>query len=339
MLQYSHMNNENKQIDMLAIGDTVVDAFIKIKDASTHCKINNEECELCVRYGDKVPFESVEICYAVGNCANAAVSASRLGLNSSLYSYVGKDRDGEDCLTSLQKDGVDTTYMHVDPDNKTNYHYVLWYEANRTILVKHEHYKYDFSMDVAPKWIYLTSLGENTIDFQMQVVDFVEKHPETKLAFQPGTFQMKMGKEVLDRIYKNTEIFFCNVEEAQRILGETSRDPKTLMKALANLGPKKVVMTDGFAGAYSYDPATDEAYFMPVYPHTPKEATGAGDAFASTVVSALILGKTLHEALSWAPINSMSVVQQVGAQKGLLTREKLEEYLKNAPAEYKLSKI
>jgi sugar/nucleoside kinase (ribokinase family) len=194
-------------------------------------------------------------------------------------------------------------------------------------------------MDVAPKWIYLTSLGENTVDYQMQIVDFVEKHPETKLAFQPGTFQMKMGKEVLERIYKNTEIFFCNVEEAQRILGETSRDPKTLMKGLASLGPKKVVMTDGFDGAYSYDPATDEAYFMPVYPHTPVEATGAGDAFASTVVSALILGKTLHEALSWAPINSMSVVQQVGAQKGLLTREKLEEYLKNAPEEYKLKKI
>jgi sugar/nucleoside kinase (ribokinase family) len=94
-------------------------------------------------------------------------------------------------------------------------------------------------MDVAPKWIYLTSLGENTVDYQMQIVDFVEKHPETKLAFQPGTFQMKMGKEVLERIYKNTEIFFCNVEEAQRILGETSRDPKTLMKGLASLGPKK----------------------------------------------------------------------------------------------------
>jgi hypothetical protein len=35
----------------------------------------------------------------------------------------------------------------------------------------------------------------------------------------------------------------------------------------------------------------------------------------------------------------MSVVQQVGAQKGLLSREKLEEYLKNAPEEYKLRKI
>jgi len=337
------MNTNDKQIDLLAIGDTVVDAFIRLKDAKTHCNINDEECELCVRYGDKVPYESVEICNAVGNCANAAVSGARLGLNSALYSYVGNDQYGKDCIDSLSKDNVDTTYVHTDPDNKTNYHYVLWYEANRTILVKHEHYKYDFKLDSkiesAPKWIYLTSLGENTIDFQMQVVDFVEKHPETKLAFQPGTFQMKMGKEILDRIYKITEIFFCNVEEAQRILGETSREIRTLVKGLASLGPKKIVMTDGFAGAYSYDPVTNELYFMPVYPHTPFESTGAGDAFASTVVSALILGKTLDEALSWAPINSMSVVQQVGAQKGLLTLEKLEEYLKNAPAEYKLKKI
>ena len=54
----------------------------------------------------------------------------------------------------------------------------------------------------------------------------------------------------------------------------------------------------------------------------------------STVVVALALGKSLREALLWGPINSMSVVQQVGAQKGLLTREALEQYLANAPADY-----
>lgn len=333
------MTEDNKQIDLLAIGDTVVDAFIRLKDAEAHCKLNNVDCELCVRYGDKVPYESVEICNAVGNSPNAAVSASRLGLHSALYSYVGNDQNGKDCIASLEKDGVNTKYLHTDPNNKTNYHYVLWYEVDRTILVKHEHFKYDFKIDNNPKWIYLSSLGENTLDFQNQIIDHVEKNPEIKLAFQPGTFQMKMGKEMLDRIYKNTEIFFCNVEEAQRILGETSRDPKILIKGLASLGPKKVVMTDGLKGAYSHDSTSDDVYSIPTYPHEPFESTGAGDAFASTIVSALILGKTLDEALTWAPINAMSVVQQVGAQKGLLSREKLEEFLQNAPAEYKLKKL
>jgi hypothetical protein len=54
---------------------------------------------------------------------------------------------------------------------------------------------------------------------------------------------------------------------------------------------------------------------------------------------ALALGKSVSEALQWGPINSMSVVQEIGAQKGLLTRNKLEEFLKNAPAEYKPRKI
>src|SRR3989344_5809352 len=82
-------------LDFLAIGDTTIDAFIRLKDAKVHCKINNEDCELCVRFGDKVPYESVEVVPAVGNAANAAVSAARLGLKSALRAYVGEDENGK----------------------------------------------------------------------------------------------------------------------------------------------------------------------------------------------------------------------------------------------------
>ncbi len=328
-----------KNIDILAVGDIVIDAFIRLEDAETHCKLNNEDCELCVRYGDKVPYESVEICYAVGNSPNASVSASRLGLSSALYAYVGGDQNGKDCIASLQKDGVETKYVHIDNENKTNYHYVLWYDVDRTILVKHEHYKYNFEIEEIPKWIYLSSLGDNTLDFQMQIMDFIEKHPETKLSFQPGTFQIKMGVKSLERIYKNAEIFFCNVEEAQKILSESSRDLHTLLKGIGALGSKIVVITDGFEGAYAYNSKTDETWFMPIYPHKPFERTGAGDAYASTVVSCLAMGKTLEEAMTWAPINAMSVTQEVGAQKGLFTKEKIEELLSKAPGDYKIKKI
>ena len=97
------------------------------------------------------------------------------------------------------------------------------------------------------------------------------------------------------------------------------------------------MLTDGSDGAYSYEKDKDQLLFMPVYPDIkpPYERTGAGDAFASTFVSALILGKSTEEALVWAPINAMAVVQEIGAQKGLLSKEKLLEYLSKAPAEYK----
>ncbi len=324
-----------KQFDMVAIGDIVTDAFIRIKDAAVHCKLDNTACELCVRFGDKVPFESVEIVKAVGNSANAAVAGARLGLSTALMATVGNDQNGKECLEELAKNGVAGDYMSTDPNLPTNYHYVLWYDVERTILVNHSPFPRSLPANFTPpKWIYLTSLGDNTEAFHHEIVAWLKEHPETKLAFQPGTFQMKLGKEALADVYAMSDIFFCNVEEAQRILKVEETDKKKLMDMLHALGPKQIVMTDGIEGAYARE-ENGNYWFMPVYPHTPFERTGAGDAYASTIVSCLAMGMDLGAALTWAPINSMSVVQHVGAQKGLLTKAKLEELLTQAPRDFK----
>ncbi len=333
--------NENK-IEFLAIGDIVTDAFIRLKEADIldRHKINKIERELCVPFGDKIPYESVTVIRAVGNSANAAIAASRLGLRSALMAIVGDDYEGKKNLEVLKLNKVALDYMETDQTLPTNYHYVLWYQDERTILVKHSPFERALPKNLkAPKWIYLTSLAENTIEFHGEFATWLREHPETKLAFQPGTFQIKFGKEKLKDIYALTEIFFCNVEEAKKILGAEDRDVLELSKGIAALGPKLVVISDGPAGAYLY--TKDGFWHMPIYPDIapPKDRTGAGDSFASTFVSALALGKTPEEALAWGPINSMSVVQKVGAQEGLLSREKLEEYLANAPADYKAKKI
>jgi len=329
----------DKQIDFLAIGDLVVDDFIRLNDAEASCDLDQENCKLCVRFGDKVPFEFHEIVYAVGNSANAAVSASRLGLHSALSGVVGNDDYGKACMKSLAENNVNLEYIETDPKLPTNYHYVLWYGPERTILVNHAPFERHFPSNMkVPKWIYLSSLGENTEGFHHEIAAWLKEHPETKLAFQPGTFQIKLGTEKLKDIYELTEIFYCNVEEAQRILGNKEMDPKVLMNSLHALGPKIIVMTDGIKGAYAREENGD-MWFMPIYPHTPKERTGAGDAYESTITAALAMDKTLAEAMTWAPINAMSVTQEIGAQKGLLTQEKIQEYLQKAPENYKISKL
>ncbi len=184
----------------------------------------------------------------------------------------------------------------------------------------------------APKMLYLSSLGDHTEKYHQDIAAFVKAHPEMKLVFQPGTFQIKLGTEVLKDIYANTYAFFCNLEEAQRILNTTEHEIPMLFKKLHALGPKLVFITDGIKGAYASNGS--EAWFMPIYPHDPYERTGAGDAFASTVSVALLLGKSISEALTWGPVNSMSVVQFVGAQKGLLSQEQIEHYIKEAPSDY-----
>ena len=320
--------------DFLAIGDTVTDAFIRLKDASVHCDINREKCEICLRFADKVPYESVTIIPAVGNSANAAVSAARLGLKSALVSNIGDDYFGKECLDALKTEKVSTDYIVVNKNHKTNYHYVLWYEDERTILIKHEEYDYKLPDINNPTWVYLSSLGENSLDFHRELEKYLNERPEIKLAFQPGTFQMKFGKDALAGIYKRSDVFFCNKEESQRILGTDEGDIKKLLKMIREFGPKIVVITDGPKGAYSFD--GEEALYMRSYPDPapPLERTGAGDAFSSTFTAALALGMSVRDAMKWAPVNPMSVVQQIGARAGLLTRPELEEFLKNAPADY-----
>jgi sugar/nucleoside kinase (ribokinase family) len=75
---------------------------------------------------------------------------------------------------------------------------------------------------------------------------------------------------------------------------------------------------------------------MPPYPDPkpPISRTGAGDAFSAGFFSALICGMSVPEALRWAPIESMHVVQYFGAQTGLLTKPELLKILKKAPKSY-----
>jgi ribokinase len=331
-----------KKIDFLAIGDTVVDAFIKLTDADRadiRGESGHENYKICLPFADKIPYEEVYVLNAVGNAANAAVSASRLGLNTALVTNLGDDQQGKDCLNSLENDGVSTEFVKINKGIKTNYHYVLWYKTERTILIKHEKYDYILPDIGEPKWIYFSSVSATAFPFHNTLADYLEAHPSTKLAFQPGKNEINLGKEKLKRIYARTEIFFCNVEEARVILGKQDDNILELSKGLHALGPKMVAISDGPNGAYLY--LDNELWQIPIFPDIapPLERTGAGDAFSSTFTAGLALGLSPLLAFTWGPINSMSVVQEIGAQKGLLAREKLEEYLKNAPTDYKATKI
>ncbi|MSR70881.1 carbohydrate kinase family protein [Candidatus Kaiserbacteria bacterium] len=321
-------------MDFFAVGDIVTEPFIRLKDARVHCNINDEECEICMRWGDKIPYESATVCAAVGNASNAAVSAARLGLSSALRAYVGKDGYGAECLEVLRTEGVDTEYMVTEDGKRTNYHFVLWYESQRTILVKHEDFSYSVpTLSTEPKWVYLSSLAQNSLPYHHALLQWLQKYPAARLAFQPGTFQMKLGKEALAGLYARTDIFFCNKEEAERILGlEAGQKMQDLLQQIHALGPKIVVITDDARGGYALD-ESGAMLHCPRYPdpRPAYEITGAGDAFASTTVVALALGKDLGEALRWGAANASAVLQEIGAQKGLLTRAQLEEALSKVP--------
>jgi sugar/nucleoside kinase (ribokinase family) len=326
------------KIQVFCIGDVVTDAFIKLLDDRAMTYENEQGKWLAMPFGMKVPFADAEVIEGVGNAANAAVSFERLGIESGMISNVGSDQFGRDIINSLNNKGVDTRFVHINPKKISNYHYVLWYKEERTILIKHEEYDYHwprFRSNDIPDWIYFSSISKNALDsYHDKVMDWLDDNPTVKLAFQPGTFQLEAGMDRLTRLYQRTEVLVLNREEAVMITNGNYDNIHELFDRLHGAGAKTVCITDGPAGAYASDGTN--IYKMPPYPDPapPYERTGAGDSFASTFVAALIKGNNVEGALQWAPINSMSVVQKAGAQAGLLKEDEIEEFLKKSPEWY-----
>ena len=227
--------------------------------------------------------------------------------------------------------------MKVNKNKPTNYHFVLTYKAERTILIKHQEYEYydPRKLDSNTNWIYFSSIAEHTLPFHKKVGEYLKRHPDIKMGFNPGTFQLRFGAEKLREIYRHTYVLFVNREEAAYILRTKNEDIKFLFNGLHALGPKVVVITDGPKGAYASDGINK--YFMPPYPDPkpPISRTGAGDAFSCGFFCGLVYGLSVYDALHWAPIESMHVVQSFGAQTGLLSKPALVKLLKAAPKNYK----
>jgi sugar/nucleoside kinase (ribokinase family) len=326
------------QFDILSVGDITTDAIIRLLPDSATILPGGDRGWLAIPFGAKVPFDDVFVLEAVGNASNAAVGFARLGLRTGLVTNVGGDRHGIEMIHALHEGGVDTRFVRVNPGRSSNYHYALWYDDDRTILTRHEEYDYHWPHlrpAEVPRWLYFSSVSEHALDYHDQLVDWVTDQPGTKLAFQPGTFQLEAGPDRLARLYRLADVVIVNREEAAVITGGNHEDVADLLDRLHDLGPETVVITDGPAGAYASDGSMRLS--MPAYPDPGPacERTGAGDAFASAFVGSLAEGRPMAEALRRAPVNSMNVVQAVGPQAGLLTDDEIEALLDKAPGWYR----
>lgn len=318
-------------LDLLSIGDASIDTFMTPLESETICKLDTKECLIAFSYGDKIPVRNLEFSIG-GNAANNAVGTKRLGINTGIVLTMGDDNVGELIVSRLKTEGVDLTYVIQQPSTSSNYSTIISYSGERTIFVYHAPRSYEFPVALpATPWVYLTSMGESFRPFYNHLIDWLGKNQTVKLAFNPGSWQMRASYEEIKPIIERTHVIFVNREEAVKLtrFEDGDRD-RELLLALNKLGPKICIITDGSKGAIAYDSINGKFLKIGTLPVDAYERTGAGDAFGSGALAALIHGKTIEEALLWGTINSSSVIGYTGSQKGLLKESELDEWLTRA---------
>jgi sugar/nucleoside kinase (ribokinase family) len=103
---------------------------------------------------------------------------------------------------------------------------------------------------------------------------------------------------------------------------------KELLIKVKKLGPKIVVITDGKKGSYAMD---EQGNFHHEGMHDSEvvERTGAGDGYTAGFIAARLHSLPVTEAMDWGSWNAASVVSKIGAEAGLLTKEEMEQRVKD----------
>lgn len=322
--------------DIISIGDSTVDLFLEVdpNDAETSCNVDLEKCVVCFDFGSKVPVSRLTRVAAVGNAANNAIGSSRLGFKTAIYTVIGSDQTSQEIKQILENEGVDTQFVVMESGKQANLSVVINYNAERTIFVHHESRNYNLPVFPQTKWVYYTSVAKGHEILHTQIPDYIKKS-EAKLAFNPGSYQLREGVEALKPELEVVEVLILNREEAQMLVEVENEDFKGMINRLRALGPKTVVITDGRNGSYaSFDGR--EFWHVGIPEESPViEMTGAGDAYSIAFLAALILEKDLAEAMIWGTMNATSVIQHIGAREGLLTKMQMEEFVGKYGSEVK----
>lgn len=299
--------------DLVAVGSATVDLFFKIETSNPHFKFNEETNELSMKLGEKVVLDKAELLTG-GNANNVSIGVKRLGFKTALVAEIGDDEFAHKIFKNLEKEGVDSARV-IKGSSDTSFSVILNYKDDRTIFTRKPEREHNFNLsDISTKWIYLTSLGNRWESAYQRVFDLVSENA-LNLAFNPGEIQIEKGLGAISYMLKKTDILILNKEEAEGLVGK--KEIKDLLFELRNLGAKIVVITDGENGSYAVSEGRE------VITQKSEEAeviskTGAGDAYSSGFLGAILKGKSVKDAMRWGSINAASVLGKIGAQTGLL---------------------
>jgi len=317
------------KFDVITIGTATKDIYLgsplfKVFRDPSHLKkigFKSGEAE-CFALGSKLEVETF-VPTIGGGAVNTAVTFARQGLNAGALIRIGHDSAGDEILLELEKEKVKALPIF-DKKNKTGYStLLLTSEGERTVLVyrgaSHGLTKGELPTSIKSRWAYIVP-GTIEYSVMIQIISLLKKQ-NIKIAMNPSHYYVELPQAKIKRILSLLDVVIVNREEASDVTKVAYSNIKGIFKKFDDLVPGIAVMTDGPKGVYVSD--GKKMWSAGIFDQKVIDRTGAGDAFGSGFVSALIRGKKIEECIRIGTANATSVVEYIGAQEGILKKQKL----------------
>ncbi|MCX6810700.1 MAG: carbohydrate kinase family protein [Candidatus Berkelbacteria bacterium] len=323
--------------DVVTIGDAFQDLFVFSADFKVlPDRSFRSGNSLSFDYGAKIDVEKIEY-HSGGSAVNTAICFSKIGLETSILSFIGNDSPAEKIISEIENSGISTDLLKND-SQPTNTSVILSHDGDRTILAYHGDRNFNdltLAKSLKASWFYLSPIGNESDQLENKLIENIAKNG-TGLIWNPGPSQIKQGAKANRHLLRLCNILILNREEALNFSGCGKSKTDDCLKSLHEIGAKIVIATDGKYGAKAFD--GEVFYQIDSSPDKRVDATGAGDAFASSMAARIILEsgsekpqsflpnrEVISESLKWGIVNSGAVVSQVGANTGLLSKSEIIE--------------
>ncbi|AUU83552.1 MULTISPECIES: sugar kinase [Leclercia] len=271
---------------------------------------------------------------------NVATGLARLGLKVSWVSRVGNDSFGQFVLDTLKKEGIETAGVTIDDRYPTGFQLKSKVTDGTDPIVEYfrkgsaaSHLSVEDFNPIgftAARHLHLSGVAAALSASSYALLDHAAgamKAAGKTLSFDPN-LRPVLWKSEAEMVEKLNHLAFQadwvlpGLKEGLILTGENT--PEGIADFYLNRGVKAVILKTGADGAWYKTADGEQGAVAAVKVENVVDTVGAGDGFAVGVVSALLEGKTLHQAVTRGNVIGSLAIQVQGDSEGLPTRAQLD---------------
>lgn len=282
------------------------------------------------KWGQLVETSSISLSIG-GNAAIFAACSARLGIRSGVIGKVGRDALGSFLVKELNRMGVDTSRLKIEPRSSTSVTFALSNTRGERLFIHNFGANATFAEeDVDMDYVYGCKLlhvcAYNLVPLLVgePTLRIMKKAKTSGLVTTFDVSWDPKGRWDVDGILEYTDVFLPNESEARHITG--ARNPSLAADRLVDMGADIVAIKLGRRGCLVR--TQDREFLCSGFKVPAVDTTGAGDAFNAGFVYGLLKKWDLEKTANFANAVAALTVTKPGGTTAAPTLAEAEEFLR-----------
>ncbi|WP_049006054.1 ribokinase [Enterobacter cloacae] len=278
--------------------------------------------------GETVTGNQYQVAFG-GKGANQAVAAGRSGAKIAFIACTGDDDTGERVRKQLASDNIDIAPVSVVAGESTGVALIFVNAEGENVIGIHAGANAALTTDRVEAQ---REIIANAAALLMQLESPVESVlAAAKIAHENHTtvvLNPAPARVLSDELLALVDIITPNETEAEKLTGirvENDDDAALAARALHDKGIGTVIITLGSRGVWAS--VNGEGRRVPGFKVKAIDTIAAGDTFNGALVTALLEGKRMDDAIRFAHAAAAIAVTRKGAQPSVPWRKEIDEFL------------